>query len=528
MTGCSRLPFTGHFSYARRYAMLSVTACSILLLMVTGMVVAQKKVNERPERPSMSVNGFELHGGFVNFVSGSGRCLCAQPANDKAKQPLGNGDSIELDNGRAELVLIPGYYLRLSNHTTVRMLDLTQDNLKIEITRGSAIIEIPSEDSAQLPAFIQEIKDRFFNTVTVITPAGEYAIFKGGGYRFDVLSNRESRVRVLKGKVAVGGHILENGEAASVVASVAGLESAARYPDDAFDKWSRERAAALVESNKSLKHSDWYKEMTTGQGYLEIREEAAAANSSESARIVSARNGVAGFVEKGVTIKSSDGDWHELKTGAELFDGDRVRTAAHTRAEIRPYPDFDLYLNGDTEITCHATSDGGIAVEVVKGALILMVAETKVKREDRNTLKMSANQMDFAITSPGYYRLNVFSADQSEMLVYSGSLISALGETGRGKRIVLHSQARVASPFDRDARDSFDIWSARRNVRVQLARLRRWMPRGLWFLNRETSEYTFLPGDREYKSPYGGSYSTIYHSNRPRRDISIRPNPMIR
>src|SRR6185369_7967883 len=184
-------------------------------------------------------------------------------------RPLTNGDTIELDDGRAELVLIPGYYLRLSAHTTARLWDLSRDNLKIEITKGSAIFEIPIEESTPYSSRFQELKDRFFKIVTMITPGGEYAIFKAGGYRFDVTSNRESRVRVLKGAVAVGGHILKEGTA-SVLAGAVSLGPGDKTGEDAFDKWSRERAATLVQANKSLKQSEWYKQMEDGHGYIDV------------------------------------------------------------------------------------------------------------------------------------------------------------------------------------------------------------------------------------------------------------------
>jgi len=495
----------------------------IVILTISGTAVAQKKANERPDRSTLPVSGFELHGGFVNYVDGNGRCLCVQPANDKAKQPLTNGDAMELDDGRAEAVLIPGYYLRLSNHSTARLLDLSRDNLKIEITKGSAIIEIPMEDSFQLPAQIQEIKDRLFNTVTVITPGGEYSIFKPGGYRFDVVSSRESRVKVLKGAIAAGGHILKNGDAAQVVAGVVGVEFAEKYADDAFDKWSRSRAAALVASNKSLKHSEWYKRMTDG-GYLDIRDDADKSDGG-NAHVVSALNGIAGFVEPGVAVKSHDTDWRELKSDSQLSDGDRLRTALHSRAEIRPYPDFDLYLNGNTETVYKTDADGNVSIDVVRGSVVLLVSQSRVKRAERNTLKLSANNTEYAITSTGYYRLNVFSPDQSEMLVYSGSSVSAEGEMGGGKRIVARGQSRIASSFDKDARDSFDIWSDRRNARSQFASVRRrWWYAGLWFFNAETGEYTFVPGERVCKSPYGGLYSTMYLMNRS----GIRSRPPLR
>jgi hypothetical protein len=428
---------------------------------------------------------------------------------------------MELADGRAEAILIPGYYLRLSDHTSARILDLSRDNLKIEISSGSAIIEIPIEESLMLPTEIQEIKDRLFNTVTVITPAGEYAVFKAGAYRFDVRPGRESRVKVLKGAVAAGGYILRNGDAATVVAGVVGVESADKYSDDAFDEWSRKRSAILVASNKALKHSEWYKRMAAGGGYLEFRDDTEKGESS-SAHVISARHGVAGYVERGAAVKSSESDWHELRSGVELSDGDRLRTAPNSRAELLPYPDFELYLNGNTETVYQEDADGNVSVSLVRGSVVLLVSPTKVKRAERNTLKLSANHTDYAITSPGYYRVNVFSSDQAEVLVYSGSVTSDGGEFGGGKRIVVSGQNRVVSSFDKDARDSFDIWSDRRNARAMLdARRRRWYA-GLWFLDPETSEYTFVPGGRVCKSPYGGSYSTMYLMNRS--PIRSRPN----
>ena len=484
--------------------LIKVWVAITLALIIQSNAGGQAKPDEGDERASVMIHGFEKHGGFVNFVSGEGRCLCVAPPNADSKRPLTNGDTVELDVGRAELVLIPGYYLRLSEHTTARLLDLSRDNLKIEITKGSAIIEIPFEDAMPTLPQIQELKDRFFSIVTVITPGGEYAIFKAGGYRFDVTSNRESHVRVLKGAVAVSGHILKEG-GASLLAGAVSLDTANKNVEDAFDKWSRERAAALIQANKSLKKSEWYKQMDRGKGYIDVLDDKQAGG---GAHVVSARNGVAGFVENGSSIKTVDGEWRDLKSGAQLSDGDRVRTAPLARAEIRPYPDFDFYLSGNSEIAYRVNSDEMVSIDVTKGSAALFVSETRVKRAERNTLTVSANHTEYTIKSPGYYRLNVFSSSESELLIYSGS-VGANGEIGSGKRIVVRGESRVTASLDKESRDSFDIWSDRRNARTVFTP-RQWWFAGLWFLNPETSEYTFVPGGRVCKSPYGGSYSTSY------------------
>jgi hypothetical protein len=505
-----------------RPVMFSIRACLVLALFqaADSGTAGQTKSDDSAARSTTAVHGFESHGGLVNFVVGDGRCICIAPPNAQSKQPLTNGDTIELNDGRAELVLIPGYYLRLSDHTTARLWDLSADNLKIEITKGSAIIEIPV-DSVQLP--YQDLKDRFFNIVTVITPAGEYAIFKAGGYRFDVTSNRESRVQVLKGAVAVGGHIVKEGTA-SLMAGVVSLGSGDKN-DDAFDNWSRGRAAALVESNKSLKNSEWHKQMERGDAYFDVLDDKQPGGGN--AHVVSARSSVAGFVENGVTIKSGTGDWRELKSDAQLSDGDRVRTSPHARAEIRPYPDFDFYLNGNTEMTYQVHPDESVAINVIRGSASLFVSETRVKRAERNNLSILANNTAYTISSAGYYRLNVFSESESELLVYSGSVVANGGnggEIGSGKRIVMRGQNRVTSSLDKESRDSFDLWSDRRNAGTLFTPKRGWYA-GLWFFNPETSEYTFVPGERICKSPYGGSYSTSYllsHAN-PLLRPSVRP-----
>jgi hypothetical protein len=481
-----------------------------VLLAIAFMAAANTPVAAQKER-SIPTDGFESAGGFVNFVEGSGRCICAKPPNAKAKQALTSGDTIELDDGRAEIVLIPGFYVRFSNHTTVRFLDLADDNLKVEILSGSAIVEIVTEPEWPFASDrLQEIQDLLSDFMTIITPGGEFAVTKGGGYRFDVASNGASNARVLKGALAISGHILKDGNVASATAGAVEVHSAEKSVEDAFDIWSRNRAAALIASNKSLKQADWYKKMQHG-GYLDIPRDKTA-NDVISAHVVSARSSIAGFVENGVSISGSDGAWRELKSGEELSDGDRVRTAAHARAEIRPYFDFDLFVGGNTEISYAAPVDGNISVTVIRGSAVLLIQQPNVKRVERNTITLSSGYSSYVITSTGYYRLNVFADGTSEMLVYAGSVVGPGGPIGSTKRIVVHGQSRTTSPLDKDSRDSFDFWSTLRDARNHRGRPRgNWS--GLWFLNPTTSEYTFVPALQPWKSPYGGSYSTVYLIN---------------
>jgi hypothetical protein len=58
-------------------------------------------------------------------------------------QEFANGDLVQIGNeGRVEILLNPGYYLRLFNNTKAALVDLSPSNLKIKLLSGSAIFEV--------------------------------------------------------------------------------------------------------------------------------------------------------------------------------------------------------------------------------------------------------------------------------------------------------------------------------------------------------------------------------------------------
>ena len=209
---------------------------------------------------------------------------------------------------------------------------------------------------------------------------------------------------VLKGRVVVAGTIVGEGRIASVVSSHVSVADREKVPEDAFDTWSRERAAALVHSNKSLKRLEWYKQMKDGHAYLDVMEEVTL--DSGGARTISARHGLITFVENCSTLKSGSAVWEWLEAGGTLSDGDRLRTETDSRAEIDPYPYFYLFMNGNTEIRFADPEDGDVSVEVVKGAVVVVVAETVQKARERSSLKLIAGETRFDIRSEGFYHLN--------------------------------------------------------------------------------------------------------------------------
>jgi hypothetical protein len=108
-----------------------------------------------------------------------------------AGDDLRSGDAVKTGNGgRAEILLNPGSYLRISENTEVVFLDTSLDNLKIELLRGAAIVEVAVAEREQGAI------------ASIITPQAEFRIAKGGLYRFDVDAAKTIAV-VRKGKLVV-------------------------------------------------------------------------------------------------------------------------------------------------------------------------------------------------------------------------------------------------------------------------------------------------------------------------------------
>jgi len=500
------------------------------VLSAGSVLAAQTKEDAAKARFEQSAKGFLPHGGVVNFVDGQAECVCVKVRGSafRARQELTAGDTIKVGAGRVEILLNPGYYLRLGPNTEARLLDLTPGNLKIKLVSGSAIVEIAMDEAGM---WFWDFANRVFDIVTLITPRDEYVICRAGAYRLDIVSAEESKMSVLKGRVVVAGTIVGEGRTASLVSSHVSVSDRKKTPMDALDTWSRERAEALVRSNKSLKRLEWYKQMRDGPAYLDNMEEATP--DSGSARTLSAQHGVIAFVENGRLLKSGNPAWEVVEAGGTLSDGDRLRTETDSRAEIHPYPaNFYLLMNGDSEIRFADSEDGDVSVEIVKGAVVVVVAEMSQKVRERSSLKLIAGEARFDIGREGFYRLNRPDAGTAELLIYHGVVQFNGSEIGARKRLIINGANLTLASLDKDDISSFDVWSELRVMRRLVNPAgRRLSFAGAWYLDPASDEYTFVPGGGRYcKSPYGGNYSVTLRFNRVRTlrriETSEQPGPI--
>ena len=119
-----------------------------ILLAVVFAVTADAQSNTNQYVVSAKAGG-------VNFVSGevtTVRKITAVPVPASTLDTLENGDQIQTGpDGRAEILLNPGSYLRLGENSAIELVDTSLDSLSLKLSTGMALIEVVGDDDEIAP-----------------------------------------------------------------------------------------------------------------------------------------------------------------------------------------------------------------------------------------------------------------------------------------------------------------------------------------------------------------------------------------
>jgi hypothetical protein len=221
---------------------LTKTACFFVIsIFVTIPVLAQK--DNKTISNAASLYLISAKAGGVNFVTGA---VSAERGTGK-KDFLHKGDNIEVGDkvstgidGKAEILLNPGSYIRLAGNSEFEFLSTSLDDLQIKVNRGSAMFEV--------------IADEDF-TITVKTPDSRFYLITAGVFRVDATENGGGRISVWKGKAQVGdmnATVVKGGKTASFENGQVAVGKFDRDDKGEFENWSRDRAKEIAQINARL------------------------------------------------------------------------------------------------------------------------------------------------------------------------------------------------------------------------------------------------------------------------------------
>lgn len=190
--------------------------------------------------------------GFVNRAEGKVHILRSD-ADETERGPVSlgtqmrDGDRLMTEAGsRAEVLLNPGSYLRLDENTVVRALNTGLTQIRFELVKGVAIVEIGQVEKK--------------TPIEIVAPGGALTFAKDGLHRID--ARREPTiVMVRQGELQVGTREqflakqtskIGRGKTAQLTgAPKLALAKLDRDAVDEFDRWSFVRAQTLMAANLS-------------------------------------------------------------------------------------------------------------------------------------------------------------------------------------------------------------------------------------------------------------------------------------
>jgi hypothetical protein len=189
--------------------------------------------------PAFAQSVISAHSGLLHLTDGSVFLDDQRIEHKTGKfEQMKNGSELRTEDGRAELLLTPGTFLRIGSNSAIRMVSNELDNTRVELLRGSAVLD-------QGP-------DKLANTsVTILYNLDQVHIQEPGRYRFD---SEPPQVKVETGsaEVLADGKSVEAG--AGFAVALEGKLTARRLLNDVgatddLDKWSSTRDQSVAASD---------------------------------------------------------------------------------------------------------------------------------------------------------------------------------------------------------------------------------------------------------------------------------------
>jgi hypothetical protein len=242
------------------------------MFFVTALVLAFPLITFGQNREKFVISA---KAGGVNAVTG--RASMLPHGNGEwqqltIKEDLEAGDMVKTGvDGRVEMLLNPGSYLRVGENSEFELSDNSLENLELRLIKGTAIVEVTGADDEEL-------------FIGITTPHTRMSIVRRGLYRVSVVPGDNTELIVRKGRVMLeDSHTKVKGGNkvifSSTSFSVAKLEDRDKKNLDAFDGWSKDRAQTLAKENSRINdrtlnalassfNDDWFSNRRFGQRRL--------------------------------------------------------------------------------------------------------------------------------------------------------------------------------------------------------------------------------------------------------------------
>lgn len=194
------------------------------------------------EAQDRSLHVISAKAGGINAVSGDvTRTRGGSAQQVSTADELDSGDRLTTaSDGRVEMLLMPGSYLRLAENSEIELTNASLEWLRLKLVRGTAQIEVTGDDDSRL-------------LIEINTPQTTVRLERKGLYRVSLPSTNATFVRVRKGRAEVGATTIKDGKEITVDQNrVESISKFDKKSEDAFDVWNAQRSLTLADANRRL------------------------------------------------------------------------------------------------------------------------------------------------------------------------------------------------------------------------------------------------------------------------------------
>lgn len=226
--------------------MRKALAGAVASLFVVVLVLSLPLVSHTQDREKFVISA---HAGGVNAVTGRASMHARGTSEWKQltiKEDLETGDVVRTGlDGRVEMLLNPGSYMRIGENSEFELADNSLENLEVRLVKGTAIVEVTGAGD----------DEGLFIGIT--TPHARLSIIRRGLYRVNVVPGNTTELIVRKGRVILeDSHTKVKGGSKVVFSSstfsVAKLQNADKKNWDTLEDWSKDRGQTLAKANNRL------------------------------------------------------------------------------------------------------------------------------------------------------------------------------------------------------------------------------------------------------------------------------------
>jgi hypothetical protein len=202
---------------------LAATAL-LSLPLLTGQLAAQQVIS--------------LKAGLINLIQGEVKLNDESiVVRNSRYAEMKNGDVIRTTEGRAEVLLAPGAFIRISENSAVRMESNSVVNTRLALIEGDAMLEVMEMEKE--------------SSLEVLLGADKISVQKPGLYRLDFAN---SNVKVIDGEVAVVSNDVLRKVSEGRMITLTGDRLIAKFDKksgDEFSRWVSRRSSHIAMANVS-------------------------------------------------------------------------------------------------------------------------------------------------------------------------------------------------------------------------------------------------------------------------------------